>query len=463
MAAILGLLNTETFESERFKNVRRQVFYNYPAGAAPLTGLLSMVKEEETDDPEFKWWEKRLEKQWATATNISTTVVFYSAVSGLASTTYASGTGTWTTATGNITFAVGTLYGLKLASGEAEKFRPGHVFKLKVLDASANVMELQGTVATNGVDGANDRIAFTPVAALAAAVDFDGAHAGNTIDILGSAHHEGTVDRSIGRYNKPTQHYNYCGIHKTPFTISGTKLNTSVQYDKTGVYKDLAKEHSVKHMIELERQFIFGERGEDTTTDSTAPLRHTGGVLFFLRQWELTSNNPYGEAGASADTDDNKRIIENAAGTISESTYDGYVERVFRITNNTVNEKLCLCGSGFLSVINQLYRSKTNLMSDLPMGDTYGMDVTKHKSPYGTLYYKTHPLMSQHPTLRYTALILDVQNMIYRYVIGRDTELLTERQPNDADYRKDEWLTESGLEVKFPESNMFLKNITSYV
>jgi hypothetical protein len=42
---------------------------------------------------------------------------------------------------------------------------------------------------------------------------------------------------------------------------------------------------------------------------------------------------------------------------------------------------------------------------------------------------------------------------------GRDTELLTERQPNNADYREDEWFTEAGLESRFPESGMYLQNV----
>ena len=46
---------------------------------------------------------------------------------------------------------------------------------------------------------------------------------------------------------------------------------------------------------------------------------------------------------------------------------------------------------------------------------------------------------------------------------GRDTELLKNRQNNDEDLRKDEWLTEAGLELRFPESHMYLQNVTSYV
>jgi hypothetical protein len=96
------------------------------------------------------------------------------------------------------------------------------------------------------------------------------------------------------------------------------------------------------------------------------------------------------------------------------------------------------------------------------MEDTYGMNVVQHLTPFGTIYYKTHPLFSQNATLRYNALFVDVQNLKYRYLSGRDTELLTKRQPNDADYRKDEWLTECGLELRFPESHMYLQNVRDY-
>jgi len=138
------------------------------------------------------------------------------------------------------------------------------------------------------------------------------------------------------------------------------------------------------------------------------------------------------------------------------------LERVFRVTNNTSNEKLVLCGSGFLQTMNQLYRSKAVLNADLPLTETFGMNVVKHLCPFGTVYYKTHPLFSNNPTLRYCALFLDIKNIHYRPLVGRDTELLKMRQANNADYREDEYLTEAGVEVWFPESNMFLKNVRSH-
>lgn len=456
MAAILGLMDTETFSSERFTNVRRQVFYNYPAGAAPLTGLLSLLKEEETDDPKFSWWEKRLEEQWAATAAISSTIALYKAVTGLASTTYASGTGTWTTADGNLSLISGNVYGIKLANGGAEKFRPGHVIMVKLVDTSGDSVEVQGTIPENGVDGSNDRIAFRAIKAVNN-IDYDSSsNVGVNVFVIGSAFYEGAVDISTGRYNKPIDIYNYTQIFKTPFTLSGTKMNTSVKFDDTGAYKDVAKEHSVKHFVEMEKAFLFGERSLDTSGER--PISTTGGFLYFLRLWEAGST--YGNSASTSDSDDGKRIIANSDGTMTEKAYDGYLERVSRVSNNKTNERLVLCGSGFLNVINQLYKSKAALNADVPMKDTYGMDVVKHVSPFVTLWYKSHPLFSQHPTLRYSAMVVDIHNLVYRYLIGRDTELLKNRQANDADYRKDEWLSECGLEVRYPESHMFINNVT---
>jgi hypothetical protein len=58
--AILGMVSTETFAANRYTNIRSEVFYQYPNGAAPLTGILSMLEGgEETNDPQYTWNEKR--------------------------------------------------------------------------------------------------------------------------------------------------------------------------------------------------------------------------------------------------------------------------------------------------------------------------------------------------------------------------------------------------------------------
>lgn len=440
--AILGLLDSEKFASERFKSVRRSVFYFYPNGAATLTGILSLLKDESCNDPEYKWFEKRLLEQKTTTATANADGPF-TATGGDVNKT----TGGWSE-------SVGTVIRVKTAANGTDKLRVGHVLRIGGVATTGSNIDILGVV-TSIVSTAKVEIRL-----LEAVTNALNTTANNGLEVLviGSSFAEGSVDISRGIYNLPVELGNYCQIFRTPFTITGTALKTSARFDETGVYKDMAKENSVTNMIEMERAFLFGTKSLYTGGDT--PQRTTGGILWSLAQWE--SGSVYGNTAATADSDDNKRIITNAAGTLSEKQYDSYLERVFRITNNTVNEKLVLCGSGFLSVINQLYKSKTCLDASLPMTDTYGMNVVKHLTPFGTLFYKTHPLFTQNPTLRNNALILDVQNLKYRYLAGRDTELLTNRQPNDADYRKDEWLTEAGLELRFPESHMYLQNVRDY-
>ena len=436
-------MDSEKFASERFKNVRRSVFYFYPNGASTLTGILSLMKEEVTNDPEYKWFEKRLAEQ-TTATATANSDGPFTATGGDSNKT----TSGWSE-------VVGTVIRVKTATNGTNKLRVGHVVAINSVNGTASsIMTIKGVVTTIV---STEKFEIRLLEAVTNALNTT---ANNALEVMviGSSYSEGSLDISRGIYNLPVELGNYTQIFRSPFTITGTALKTSARFDDTGVYKDMAKENSIYNMIELERSFLFGTKTLYTGGDT--PQRTTGGILYWLQQWE--AGTAYGNTAATLDTDDNKRIITNAGGTLSEKSYDSYLERVFRVTNNTVNEKLVLCGSGFLSVINQLYKSKTCLDASLPMTDTYGMNVVKHLTPFGTIFYKTHPLFTQNPTLRNNALFLDVQNLKYRYLAGRDTELLINRQANDADFRKDEWLTECGLELRFPESHMYLQNVRDY-
>lgn len=440
---ILGLIGTEQFNTERFKNYRRSVFYQYPGGAAPLMGLLSLMDGEMTDDPKYNWYEKRMAEQ-RTLTDATGPILQ---------------TSTGGAAADPLSLVAGTEY--RLVVDSTTHFRVSHVIRaifdsgtLEVIGVvtaivSSTVLQFRATAAVAGIDnttGDNDNI---------------------EVLVIGSANAQGALAPTGETWTLPTGLENYCQIFRTPFSFSGTALKTGAKFDKTGPYKDKAKENSLNHMIEMEKAFLFGSRSAylgaaagANAADESLPTFTTGGILWFLQQWE--AGTTYGNTAATADTDDTKRIIANAAGTLNEAKYDGYLERVFRFTNNMSNEKLVLCGSGFLSVINQLYKSKSVLQGDFPSKDAYGMSVVRHVCPFGTLFYKTHPLFSQNAVLRYNALILDVPNLKYRYMQDRDTKLLKNRQANDADHRKDEWLSECGLEMRFPESCMYLQNITSY-
>lgn len=457
--SILGLMNAESFASNRFQSHRRQVFYFYPNGASPLMGLLSLLKDLTLDDPRHNWYEKRLSENWGVAANISTTVVFYS--TGV---TVAGGKVTAATvAAANFAVTAGTQYAIKTSATPENVFRIGHIFRFVATNTSGNPEEIIGRINAINVtaDTPTTTLGFIAVRASAVNIDYDVAtHAGTQITVIGSAFAEGIRDESSGIYNEPVNPYNLTQIFRKPLTITGTALKTSSKFDEQGIFPDQSKEAAVDFAREMEWAFLFGERAQIGSA-ATSITRYMGGILYFLRLWE--AGTTYGNTAATTDTDDTKRIITNSAATVSMDQFDGWMERVFRITNNKSTEKIAFCGSGALLTLNKLFKRNGMQTSSMPLKDTYGMDVRAYECPSGKLYLKTHPLMSQNATMRFNMLITDLPNLTYANLRGRDMELLTNRQDNDADNRKDEWLGECTLELNLPESHMYIQNLVTVV
>lgn len=442
---ILGLLNTESAGIDRLKNFRRMVFYNYPNGSAPLIALLSMLKEESTNDPEFSIYEKRLAEQRSLST-VATTAGTWSAVGS--DTDIASPYSPAVNGTARIHVADNT------------RFRVGHIIQVTsspiTTGGSTNVKAIVTSIVAGSTTKMEVRFlqAYTSLSNVAPSVGLE-------VLVIGNAAAEGQVGAALAPYETPLNLKNYTQIFRTPFQFTGTVLKTGLKYDRTGPYKDKAKDATLQHAMEMEKGFLFGVQQLYIDPTTGLPTRLTGGVEWFLQQWE--AGTAYGNTAATVDTDDNKRIINNAAGSMNLSTFNGYMERLFRVTSNQAQEKLCLCGSGYLARINDMFVGRSVLKLDMEAKQKFGWDVVTHLLPWGSVHYKTAPLFSQNNTLRNSALYLDVWNLSYRYMDGRDTQLLKMRQPNNADYREDEWLGECGLELRFPESHMFMKNFTSVI
>ena len=438
---ILGLLNTES-GIDRLKNFRRSVFYNYPNGSAPLIAMLSMLKEESTNDPEFQIYEKRLTEQRTL-------------------TVMANAAGPFTVAGGGTDqanpFSPAINSFTRVAVADTSAFRVGQIVQFTQANITGGNVDIKGIITTL-VDATHFEFRF-----LQAYTNVSNGTNNNGIEtlVIGNAAQEAQVGAALSPYQPPLNIKNYTQIFRTPFQFSGTVLKTGLRYDRTGPYKDKAKDATLQHAIEMEKGFISGVQTLYLDPTSGLPTRTTGGVIWYLQQWE--SGTVYGNTAAVNDSDDTKRIINNitSGGAMNLSTYNTYMERLFRVTSNKAQEKLVLCGSGFLARVNDMFTGKGILHINQEAKERFGWDIVSHLLPWGVVHYKTAPLFTQNANLRNSALFLDVWNLVYRYMDGRDTTLLKMRQPNNADYREDEWLGECGLELRFPESHMFIKNFTS--
>lgn len=445
-----GLMTTDTVHDYKSLNSRRKVFYQFPNGAAPLMGLLSLLPSEDTDKPEFGWWERRFPV--------------------LRTTTAASGTapfknGDDTALADLATLTADTEYRVVVAS--TAEFRPTHVIQIRDVtrNEAAATTDVKGTV-TEIISATV--LKFRPYSTVTL---LDNATTDNnalTVNIIGTANQE-YARSGRGTVAFPINVTNYTQIFRTAFNISRTALKGGLVYDKSGPYKSMAWENGLRHMIEMEKAFIFGQKHTvmvaDPETGEMSPETKTGGVIWFLEQWEA-ANSVYrggtGAAAVTANSDDNKRIID-VAGTLTRTDYKKYMSRLFRKTNDKAYEKLCLCGGLHLESVNTVLESDSLIHKEV----VYTEKTTKGNLTFmvhsvttlrGTVYYKVHPIFDEDPGLQGAGLYLDVGNLTYRPLQDSDTVFIKGRQERDRDGRKDEWIGECGLELEFPESHMFIKN-----
>ena len=89
----------------------------------------------------------------------------------------------------------------------------------------------------------------------------------------------------------------------------------------------------------------------------------------------------------------------------------------------------------------------------------FGHQVTMVNTIFGNLHFVAEPLL-RGPWEDYCVCV-DLGNVAYRPLVGngisRDTFIETNIQGNDEDGRRDQIITEAGLEIQLPETHAVLK------
>jgi len=243
--------------------------------------------------------------------------------------------------------------------------------------------------------------------------------------ILGNANEEGAKLREI-KTTEPVKKTNYTQILRTPVGVTNTLAATSTYGPKAmAYYRHL---DGINHAIDMERTMWLGKKGKDIHNGK--PRRTTGGIFEFLTENVL-------DASTISDG-------------LTEQAFTEWLEDVFRYGSS---EKI-LFACGRLCTIIDLwaqYKLKT-----VPGERTYGVKIKEYVSSHGTLYIVKHKLF-EGPVYGGMGVILDMNNVAYCPLKGRDTKLLTGRQDPDEDAVKDEYITELGVEVRLPKTHAIIK------
>jgi hypothetical protein len=230
---------------------------------------------------------------------------------------------------------------------------------------------------------------------------------------------------------------NFCQIFRTAFQVSNTLQST---YLRTGDKMDEAMTKALKlHMSDIERAMFFGIKHEESGS-SASPTRFTGGLLNGLTNvTDMTTD--FASYGGST------------AGQMTEAGFDSLlISSVFKYGSK---QKIAFVGE---NVANSLQQIGKDRWKPTTYEGAYGINLTQYQTFAGDLMVHLHPQFRQVPNMKNAMIIVDFPYLSYRYLEGRDTTLLENRQAADADSIKSEYLTECGLELLQDKVHSYIKN-----
>ena len=397
---------------------------------SPFFVYLSKVAKKATDDPVFKFLEQRHQWQRRNFT-VHTTV----------------GSATYT--------ADGT------ADSNIFKLECGYDANGKIAANSQPLFILEGQVlAIKGDDGLvhNFKVSGTPdLDSVAGEVEIDviplDTHtcaytAANAGQVVGSAFAEGT-GAPTGWNDSLSDSEGYCQIFKTGMQLySGTAMATRYR-GIADEYKRVWSEKLMEHKMDMEQGFLFGLGSAGSAVAATdTSLRYTHGIVPYTEANGKVYNFSYASSGYDAFLDAMEDFFAPESGNSGNKLV---------LASRKVITYLNKLGAG--SFMNNSVGSSQYSLDINSIPGAFGHSVTVVNTIFGNLHFVAEPLL-RGPWEDY-AVAVDMKNVAYRPLAGngisRDTFIETNIQDNDMDGRKDQIITEAGLEISLPETHAILK------
>lgn len=257
--------------------------------------------------------------------------------------------------------------------------------------------------------------------------------------IIGNANAEG-ANLPTSLTSKVTKVINYTQIFREPIYVTGTEDATEL-YAGGNDLNELRREHLRLHLLDIERQFLFGELKEDTSLVGTSgPIRSTKGAKSFIST--------------------NVANIGSYTGILTEALFEDWISDIFAKGGD---KRMGLLSPLIASAVNSWAVGKLQMF---PKDKTYGIAVTSYLSIHGQLDFVVEKLFSENSTWNGYAFAFDMANVGYRYLASngknRDTKLLKDRQTAGQDSVAEEYMTECGLFLADEARHGFMKGVTSY-
>lgn len=406
--AFAGLRGTGDWATgQEPQNFREMILWRNPNGIAPMFALMSQVKKEPTDSATFNWWDESVDLvrlQVNKSGGYGTTDTLIDVDSSDPSTS-----------------SPDNHY------GSALNLVPGDILMVEP-SADAATFTPENLIVT-AVHSATQFSVKRGYAGTTAASIADNAF----LVKISTAFSEGT-DAPQSSSRNPTLYTNYTQIFKTAYEVTRTAANTRLRTGPELQNEKLRK--SSDHSKSLELAFMFGQKFEGTG-DNGKPIRTTNGLRAQI-------------AAASTTILATNWSVANAA--TAGNDFMSAMEKVFNFESRAGDERVIFAGNAALNALNNAIHKGTNIgattINFQGMEKVYGMRFQRVVLPQGTVFIKTHPLLSRHPLYKNSMFVLDFSAIRYRPLSGGDTKPMDNIQGKGEDLIRGQWMTEAGVEVQ---------------
>ena len=272
--------------------------------------------------------------------------------------------------------------------------------------------------------------------------------AGAKAQVVGSAFNEGTGEPD-GWEDKLYDREGYCQIFKTAMNLfSGTAMATRYR-GHANEYQRIWRDKLMEHKMDIEHSMLFGiGKSAASEASGTNALRYSWGILPYTEQYGKIYNMSYSASGYDAFLDAMEDFFAPESGNSGNKLV---------LASRKVITYLNKLGSG--SFLNNSVGSSQYRLDVQNVKGSFGHQVTVVNTIYGNLHFVAEPLFRG--MWEDYCVAVDMSNLAYRPLSGngksRDTFIETNIQTPGLDGRKDQIITEAGLEISLPETHAILK------
>ena len=271
--------------------------------------------------------------------------------------------------------------------------------------------------------------------------------------VIGSQFGEGTQAPDGWRDELSDTEF-YAQIFKTSVPLmSGSAMATKYR-GFPNEWKRIYAEHVMSHKMDIENAMLFGY-GKYTSQD----VRYSWGIIPFIENkgGKVYTMDYDGTVAAPSVTGDLPFTYDGLVDLMEDfmAPESGNSGQKLVLTSRKVIAKMSKMGADSF-VANSLGANnvfRANL--DVKPSKFAPVDVTSIGTSFGSLNFIAHPLFRG--DMEDKAVAIDLSNVKYRPLAAnghnRDTFVETNIQDNSTDGRKDQIITEAGLEINLPETH----------